>query len=233
MTEPPSGSQLPPLRASDVDRERVAELLRAAGADGRLDFDELEERLQTAYAAKTHQELEPLLADITLSPGTAPTRIDNAAPVVRDGPEGTHRITSIMSGHDRGGRWRVAPRLKVLNLMGASTLDFREAELSDEVTHVQITSILGGGDIRVPEGVEVQISQLSIMGGDDIELGDSVASPGSPQLHLRLVSIMGGVKVRRPERKQRREVGTAGELPAPPARDHEESPESGGDFHEG
>jgi hypothetical protein len=197
MTEPPSGPQLPALRASDADREHVAELLRAAGADGRLDFDELEERLQTAYAAKTRHELEPLLADITAAPLRA---APSTTPVVSDGPEGTHRITSVMSGHDRTGRWRVAPRLNVLNLMGASTLDFREAELSDEVTHVKVISIMGGGDIRVPEGVDVHISQLSIMGGDDINLGDAVALPGSPQIHLRLVSIMGGVKVRRPRR---------------------------------
>src|SRR3954468_1762626 len=52
------------LRASDADRERVAEALRGHHVDGRLDTDELQERLERCYAARTSGELEPLLADI-------------------------------------------------------------------------------------------------------------------------------------------------------------------------
>jgi hypothetical protein len=67
-----------PLRASDADREAAADRLRAAGEDGRLDVDELEDRLSAAYAAKTLSELEPLTADLgheraaTPSPRNAP-----------------------------------------------------------------------------------------------------------------------------------------------------------------
>ena len=43
---------LPELRATDADRERVAEQLRGAAAQGQLTFDELEERLDAAYAAQ-------------------------------------------------------------------------------------------------------------------------------------------------------------------------------------
>jgi hypothetical protein len=52
------------LRASDADRERVVERLRAHAAEGRLDVQELEQRLAAAFAARTHGELEPLLADL-------------------------------------------------------------------------------------------------------------------------------------------------------------------------
>jgi hypothetical protein len=54
----------PALRASDADRERVAEALRRHHVDGRLDTDELQERLGACYAARTVGELEPLLADL-------------------------------------------------------------------------------------------------------------------------------------------------------------------------
>ncbi|MCZ9342970.1 DUF1707 domain-containing protein, partial [Streptomyces sp. TRM76130] len=43
----------PDLRASDADRERVAEVLRDALAEGRLDMAEFEERLDATYAART------------------------------------------------------------------------------------------------------------------------------------------------------------------------------------
>jgi hypothetical protein len=56
----------PDLRASDADREAAVERLRAAALDGRLDSDELEERLAQAYAARWCSELSRLTADVTV-----------------------------------------------------------------------------------------------------------------------------------------------------------------------
>lgn len=52
------------LRASDSDRDRVAERLREATAEGRLRTDELEDRLGAAFSARTYGELDPLVADL-------------------------------------------------------------------------------------------------------------------------------------------------------------------------
>ncbi|MFC7528758.1 DUF1707 domain-containing protein [Actinoplanes sp. GCM10030250] len=52
------------LRTSDTEREQVAEILRAAMAEGRLDLTEGEERLASSYAAKYRDELRPLTADL-------------------------------------------------------------------------------------------------------------------------------------------------------------------------
>jgi hypothetical protein len=52
------------MRASDADRERVAEALRRHHLDGRLDTDELQERLDRCYGARTTGDLAPLLADL-------------------------------------------------------------------------------------------------------------------------------------------------------------------------
>jgi uncharacterized protein DUF1707 len=54
----------PAVRASDADRERVADALRRHHLDGRLDTDELQERLDRCYAARTTGDLAPLLADL-------------------------------------------------------------------------------------------------------------------------------------------------------------------------
>src|SRR5215218_7273531 len=54
----------PTLLASDAERERHAELLREHAAQGRLTVDELEERLDRVYAARTHGELAPVVADL-------------------------------------------------------------------------------------------------------------------------------------------------------------------------
>jgi hypothetical protein len=55
-------------RASDADREAAVERLRAASLDGRLDADELEDRLAGAYGARWQSELAALTSDITLPP---------------------------------------------------------------------------------------------------------------------------------------------------------------------
>src|SRR3954469_7068329 len=64
MTSTSSSPDSPGLRASDAERERVAEALRRHHLDGRLDTEELQERLERAYAARTTGELAPLLADL-------------------------------------------------------------------------------------------------------------------------------------------------------------------------
>jgi Domain of unknown function (DUF1707)/2TM domain len=55
---------LPEHRASDAEREATADRLRVAAGDGRLDPEELEERLEAAYAARTVGELTELTEDL-------------------------------------------------------------------------------------------------------------------------------------------------------------------------
>jgi uncharacterized protein DUF1707 len=52
------------LRASDADRDAVADRLRTAAGEGRLEPDELEERLHVALRARTYGDLRRLLADL-------------------------------------------------------------------------------------------------------------------------------------------------------------------------
>jgi len=59
------------LRASDDDRERIADRLRNAAAEGRLLSEELEQRLATALRARTYGELDSVVADL---PGDKPSR---------------------------------------------------------------------------------------------------------------------------------------------------------------
>ena len=56
------------VRVGDADRERVVELLRTHAADGRLDTQELEERLERAYAARYGSDLQAVLAELPPEP---------------------------------------------------------------------------------------------------------------------------------------------------------------------
>jgi hypothetical protein len=61
-------SSSPDLRASDDDREAAIARLRTAALEGRLDSEELEERVAQAYAARWCSELAGLTADVTPPP---------------------------------------------------------------------------------------------------------------------------------------------------------------------
>jgi hypothetical protein len=68
------------LRAADVDRQHVADQLYAALNEGRLDLGEYDERVRTAYAARTYADLDNLLNDLP------PPDRDNAIAVPRREP---------------------------------------------------------------------------------------------------------------------------------------------------
>jgi hypothetical protein len=198
VTEPGAASgddaPLPALRASDGDRERVADQLRQASGDGRLTIDELDERLTRCYAARTVADLAPLTADIVPT-ARGLTSDATTPPAVRPGPGGTSSIVSVMGGNDRKGRWRVAARLNVISVMGGADLDFTQAEFSEPETTITVFSLMGGNDLRIPDGVEVRISKFALMGGHGVRLSDTPPPPGAPVINLRMFSIMGGSDV--------------------------------------
>jgi Domain of unknown function (DUF1707) len=72
----------PDLRASDAERDAVAEALRTNAAAGRLTPDELEERLERAYAARTRADLDPLLTDLPPAAEPPPPRERRTLPAV-------------------------------------------------------------------------------------------------------------------------------------------------------
>jgi hypothetical protein len=212
---PMDRAALPELRASDADREQTAELLRHAAGEGRLTVDELDERLHKAFESRTRRELEALIVDV-VPQGAEGTRVLGAPASrmpVRPGAGGARRLIAIMSGCDRRGRWRLAPRCTNINFWGGSDLDLNDAELSAQHTELRVITIMGGADIRVPDGLNVEVSEFALMGGNDIRLGDAATDPGGPVLHLRLFTLMGGNDVRRgrrltrAERRARREQG--------------------------
>jgi len=191
--------ELPEIRATDADRERTAQVLRTSGANGQLTVDELDERVEAAYAAKTRGELEQLVQDL----GDTRERPDGVP--VRPGDEGTRWVISVMGGSDRKGRWRVGRSVTVLNLMGGSNLDLNDAEFAGDVVEMRVYSLMGGSEIRVPEGLDVEVSEFAFMGGNDISHGEAAAHAGGPMLRLKMISIMGGSSLRRGRRKSRAE----------------------------
>jgi Domain of unknown function (DUF1707) len=79
----------PELRAGDSDRQRVAERLRRAHDEGRLDLDEFDERVTAAWAARTYGDLDALTTDLPPEPAVRPPapRHGSSAAVTPHGPD--------------------------------------------------------------------------------------------------------------------------------------------------
>jgi hypothetical protein len=192
-------SQPPDLRVSDADRERVAERLRDAAGEGRLTVEELDERLELAYAARTGTDLAPLTADLpAASPG------GDLAEHRRGGPGKTRRwIVAIMGGGNLRGRWLAGRKLTSVAIMGGGEIDLRNAVLTEGDLQITIFSFMGGVNVVVPPGVDVECSGFALMGGNDTHVPPQDLPPGARRVHVRAISIMGGsdVKMKRRDRK--------------------------------
>ncbi|MEV0244169.1 DUF1707 domain-containing protein [Streptomyces sp. NPDC050674] len=196
---------VPDLRASDADRERVAEILRDAVAEGRLDMAEFEERLDATYRARTYGELEPITRDLPAAGVTAPAVSLTKDPAA--GPDWSGRIVggegssswavAVMSGFQRKGRWTMPRRFTCFAFWGGGEIDLREANFADREVEVNAIAIMGGVDVIVPPGVEVVVRGIGVMGGFDHREEGVAGEPGAPRVVVTGFAFWGGVGVQR------------------------------------
>ena len=188
MVDMESGpSESVPLRASDAEREKAAALLREAAAEGRINLEELSERLELVSAARSQPELEAVLEDL-------PAR---DADLAGTRPQTAARWSVALIGDEvRGGRWRPGESSRALALLGDCTLDLRQAEV--EGAALQITAIALVGDVRVivPPAVAVELEGIAVIGSKKYELEEG-AEPalGAPRVRVKGYAVIGDVIV--------------------------------------
>jgi class 3 adenylate cyclase len=192
----PEGELPASLRASDADRDAVIELLKERTADGALTLDEFAERVGGALVARTRADLDAVTVDLARMP---------TATTARRSP--TRTVVSVMAGAGKKGRWRCGSRVVAVAVMGGCQIDFRGAEIDADEVHVVAVAVMGGIDIVVPEGIEVGLDGLPIMGGKSMQVKDVPRLPGSPRIYVHAYPIMGGVTVRSRPRRTTPAVG--------------------------
>jgi hypothetical protein len=189
------------LRISDADRHKVAEVLREAAGEGRIDFEELDERLEQTYAARTYADLVPITLDLPVKGSvhlpTQPAASPTSSPVVSGAAEEKH--LAIMSGLERKGVWVVPQHMVITCFMGGADLDLRRAQFAAREVVLTINAVMGGADIKVNPHTQVIMEGTGIMGGYS---GPSDKTPpqideNSPIVRIRGFALMGGVDVSR------------------------------------
>ena len=184
------------LRASDADRDRVADILRDALAEGRLDAAEHSERIEKLYRAKTLGELEPLVRDLPAArtPAAAPAP---AARTYATDPSGENpHLVAVLSGAERKGRWRVGNRITAVAILGGVEIDLTEATFTSPELVIHCTAIMGGITVKLPENVTLHGGGVvGIMGGSDIKAFEA-PDPQAPVVRIDGVAFWGGVEAR-------------------------------------
>jgi hypothetical protein len=195
------------MRASDADRERVAQVLHKAMADGRLTVSELDERLAGLYQAKTFGELVPFTRDlpdvVTPMPATpAVAQPSQYAPAV-GGTVTSSSSLAIMSQSVRSGEWVVPASYSAAAFWGEVKLDLRDASFAAGECTITAVAVMAGIKIIVPPELTVRIDGVGIMGEFE-RAADGPGVPGSPVLRITGLALMAGIEVRRKPRKSDR-----------------------------
>ncbi|MDL4774618.1 MULTISPECIES: DUF1707 domain-containing protein [Thermomonosporaceae] len=198
----------PEMRASDTDRDRVAQILRDAAGDGRLTLEELDERLDLVYAAKTYADLEPVTRDLPAAGSPGPSvpvtgRAPGFAPVP-DAPSWKSGV-AVMAEFKRQGVWNVPAVFTAFAFWGGGKIDLREARFSENEVRIRAFAVMGGIDVIAPEDLTVHVTGIGIMGGFEHDASGPGAA-GAPRVIVSGFSFWGGVSVKRKARREEKRL---------------------------
>ena len=172
-------SDVPGLRASHADRDRVVDALRVAAGDGRLSAEELDTRLEIALSARTFGELAELTADLPIAPAA----------------KGKDVLVVEQHGgrYVREGRWAVPAHIELRTRECRVVLDFTHAVVTSNVVRIETDMvhgklfIVGAPDIVIDtDGLALTYSKLKFR---------STNAAAEPRLRIELVGKLIHAKV--------------------------------------
>jgi hypothetical protein len=187
------------LRISDEDRHKVAEVLRLAAGEGRIDLEELDQRLDATYRAKTYGDLVPITADLPVAGDVHPRPVPRP-PIPTAAPSARYRGSiAVMSATKRAGSWVLEDGHTAVAVMGSVLLDLREAQFGSRDLTVYATAVMGEVTVVVDAGTSVVVDGVGVM-GEFSELRPRVPfdpERGGPVVRVRGFALMGAVHVQR------------------------------------
>lgn len=194
----PGSTSAAALRIGDLERDIVAEAVRTAFAEGRLDLAECDARLDRVLAARTLADLAEVTADLP-DRGMPPPAADTAQPVA-----------AVFGRVERRGAFVVAAHTQVTVAGGQVVLDLSDALVQHR--ELVIDAKVLGGTLRVviPDGVEVVLGP-SIQAGRHSVSRRPPCGPGAPVLRIEGSITLGRLEIRRsPRRRSSRQRALGG-----------------------
>jgi Domain of unknown function (DUF1707) len=137
---------MPDMRASHEDRDRVVDALRVACGDGRLSAEELDTRLERALSARTLGELAGLTTDLPNAPAAKEVLV----------------IRQHAGKYVQEGRWLVPARIELRTQLCRVTLDFTRAVITSSVLRIEMDMVHGKLLIVSPPGIVINADGLNL-----------------------------------------------------------------------
>ncbi|MEV0487440.1 DUF1707 domain-containing protein [Streptomyces sp. NPDC050508] len=196
VADPPGSA----LRASDADRDRIADILREALAEGRLDADEHAERVEGVLSAKTVGELEVFIQDLPAAHGHRPTT-PSYSPAPNRPTEGAipaeadEHVVAVFSAAMRKGRWRAGRRMHAYAVFGSVEIDLSEAIFEYQQVVIKAISVFGNVEIRVPENVSLRGTGGGVLGNFEVDTLDS-GEPDAPVVYVDGWAVLGNIEAK-------------------------------------
>ncbi|MFE0946058.1 DUF1707 SHOCT-like domain-containing protein [Streptomyces mutabilis] len=185
------------LRASDADRDRIADMLRDALAEGRLTADEHAERVEGVLAARTVGELDVFVRDLPAAHAgrhtAAPAPHRPAAGPVRAEPD--ENVVAVFSSAVRRGRLRAGRRIHAYAVFGSVEIDLTEALFEHQQVVIKAFSVFGSVEVRVPENVSLRGAGGGVLGSFEVDAVDS-AEAEAPIVYVDGWAVLGSVEAR-------------------------------------
>jgi hypothetical protein len=191
----PGPNDIAAQRAADVDRDAVAERLRIAAREGRLELWELDDRLGRTYSAKTYGDLATLVADLPAQPPFA------SYPGVGFEPD-TLVLRTTTVNIRQAGPWIVPRRITAESTTGWITIDFTQASCAYREVTVEVITRTGWIQLILPDGWAARVGPLSTYTGHISNRATDLADPGAPTVIVTGHPLFGYIKIR--QRRRRR-----------------------------
>jgi hypothetical protein len=172
------------LRAGDADRDAVAELLRVAATEGRIDLSELTERLGQLNQAKTYGELDALVADL---PAAEPD---------------TLALRTTTANIRQAGRWVVPKLITAESTTGWIVIDFTRAYCAHREVTVEAVTKTAWIELILPEGWAARVGPLGTYTGHLSNKAAEVPDPGAPTVTVTGDPLFGYIKIRQRYRRR-------------------------------
>jgi hypothetical protein len=185
-----------------IERNNVIERLEHSFAQNLLDIDVYEKRMEIAVNTASKRELLSLIEDLPVPTETNKQSSSFDRILLNLGEIKDYDVTlALLSGATRKGLWYPPKRMKVVAIMGGVDLDYSQAQIPPGISNIDIFALMGGVNIFVPEGVNVEVTGIPIMGGIDNRAASS-GKLGAPTIKVNAITLMGGldIKVKRPKK---------------------------------
>ncbi|HEX6998462.1 MAG TPA: DUF1707 domain-containing protein [Gammaproteobacteria bacterium] len=182
-------------------KDRPLETLRSETIDrlimnyghGRLSLEAFERRLDQAFEAERHEQLESLTADLDLEIDERYLEQKKRNLGLREpgaGAGNIEHVVNVFSAGQRGGVWEVPEEIRVITVFGATDLDFSNARFTAKVTRVKLFCLFGAVDIFVRDNVSTTVKTFCTFGAVENNV-PATQDPDCPRLIVEGLVLFG------------------------------------------